>query len=83
MVLGIEDHLTRLFWIRMNLNEKPIGANCHGAKLLQKATLLVGGDGGGSNSPSKKGGPEFTTGIVNSLISPGQPLLTEFDQANR
>ena len=42
-----------------------------------------GGDGGESNSPSRKGYPESTTGLVSSLILPVSPLLTEFSQASQ
>jgi len=42
-----------------------------------------GGDGGGLNSPSKRSCPESTTSLVNPLISPARPLMTESGQASR
>ena len=48
-----------------------------------KDTVGVGGDGGGSNSPSRRSCPGFTSSLVSSLISPGLPQLTELSPASR
>jgi len=45
--------------------------------------VWFGGDGGELNSPSRRSRPEYATSLASSLMSPGQPLLTEFDQASR
>jgi hypothetical protein len=47
------------------------------------AYLSFGGDGGGSNSPSKRGCPGLTTSLVSSLISPYPPQLTGLDGASQ
>ncbi len=47
------------------------------------SSVFFGGGGGESNSPSKRSRPEYATSVVSSLISPGQPLLTESSQASR
>ena len=44
---------------------------------------VSGGDGGESNSPSRRDYPGYPTGIVNSLFLPGEPLLTESRRASR
>jgi hypothetical protein len=53
------------------------------AVISPEAKIGNGGDGGGLNSPSKRSCSELTTSLVNPLISPGQPLMTEFDRASR
>ncbi len=42
-----------------------------------------GGDGGESNSPSRRSYPEYATSLVSSFILPGQSLLTGPGQASR
>ena len=45
--------------------------------------LWDGGDGGGSNSPSRRSCPGHATSLVSSLILPGSPQLTELSPASR
>jgi hypothetical protein len=42
-----------------------------------------GGDGGESNSPSKRSCPGLTTSLVSSFISPDSPQLTELNRTSR
>jgi integrase len=42
-----------------------------------------GGDGGESNSPSRRSCPGHTTSLVSSLISSGLPQLTELNRTSR
>ena len=47
------------------------------------AYLIIGGDGGESNSPSNRSDPESTTGLFSSLILRGKPQLNESSRASR
>jgi len=41
------------------------------SKRLAFLFIVIGGDGGESNSPSRRGCPEYATGLVSFLILPG------------
>ena len=49
----------------------------------REARRISGGDGGESNSPSRRRHSRCTTGLVDSLVSLGRPLSTEFNQASQ
>jgi len=49
----------------------------------QRLIFISGGDGGGSNSPSRRSCPGHATSLVSSLILPDPPQLTELGQASR
>ncbi len=55
----------------------------NGPRSSTGAQFRSGGDGGESNSPSKRGYPGYTTGLVSSSISPNQTPLTESGRASR
>ena len=50
---------------------------------MAKRLRVCGGDGGESNSPSRKGRSRSTTSLVDSLISLGWPLSTESSRASQ
>ena len=54
-----------------------------GSGISLEPDFISGGDGGESNSPSKRSCSEYTTSLVSSFVLPDQPLLTEFSQASR
>ena len=51
--------------------------------MATEASVNLGGDGGESNSPSRRDCPGLTTSLVSSLILPGSPQLTELSLASR
>jgi len=48
-----------------------------GSSLGKEPANMSGGDGGESNSPSRRSHPEYTTSLVGSLLSPSRPQPTE------
>ena len=50
---------------------------------MAKRLRVCGGDGGESNSPSRKGRSRYTTGLVGSLILLSGPLSTESNRASQ
>jgi hypothetical protein len=65
---------------------KPSAVSGAGQSLKTETVETIkefGGDGGESNSPSKRSCPGLTTSLVSSFVSPDSPQLTELNRTSR